>query len=69
MGGAEPGLADQLDAFEKRVLAAALRRTGGRVQMAADHLRIPRKKLYLRMQRHGLVREDFMEDERVESDT
>ncbi len=69
MGVAEPGLADQLDAFEKRVLAAALRRTGGRVQMAADHLRIPRKKLYLRMQRHGLVREDFVEDERVESDT
>lgn len=63
------GLAEQLDAFEKRVLSAALRRTGGQVQRAADLLQIPRKKLYLRMQRHGLSREDFSNEEGVNSDT
>ncbi|WP_367716053.1 sigma-54 dependent transcriptional regulator [Nitratireductor sp. GISD-1A_MAKvit] len=63
------GLAEQMDTFEKRVLAAALRKTGGQVQRAADLLRIPRKKLYLRMQRHGLSREEFLSKDRVKSDT
>lgn len=68
---AEPdlGLTHQLDAFEKRVLEDTLRRTGGRIQAAADQLRIPRKKLYLRMQRHGLAREDFIAPDGVDLDT
>lgn len=65
----EPGLAEQLDAFERRVISTALHRTGGRVQMAAECLKIPRKKLYLRMQRHGLAREDFIDNDCVNSDT
>ncbi|WP_127522181.1 sigma-54 dependent transcriptional regulator [Mesorhizobium sp. Z1-4] len=67
-GTGDAGLDEQIDAFEKRVLTTALRKTGGRVQMTADLLRIPRKKLYLRMQRHGLAREDFVTAERVDSD-
>ncbi|PST18396.1 sigma-54-dependent Fis family transcriptional regulator [Mesorhizobium plurifarium] len=52
-------LPDQVDAFEKRILINALRATGGRAQQTADLLRIPRKRLYLRLQRHGLDREGF----------
>ena len=50
------------------MLAAALRETGGRIQMTARHLGIPRKKLYLRMQRHGLDRQDYAAGEGVDSD-
>jgi two-component system C4-dicarboxylate transport response regulator DctD len=62
-------LPEQMDAFEKRVLCETLARTKGRIQEAADALGIPRKKLYLRMQRHGMGREEFLEEDRVESDT
>lgn len=61
-------LPERIDAFERGVLAAALRETGGRIQMTARHLGIPRKKLYLRMQRHGLDRQDYAADEGVDSD-
>ena len=41
-------------AFESRLLQAALMQTGGRKAEAADLLRIPRKRLYLRLRQHGL---------------
>jgi two-component system C4-dicarboxylate transport response regulator DctD len=57
--GERRSLPDQMDAFEKRILSNALRATGGHAQQAADLLRIPRKRLYLRLRRHGLDREEF----------
>ena len=41
-------------AFESRLLQAALMQTGGRKAEAAHLLRIPRKRLYLRLREHGL---------------
>lgn len=43
-----------VDAFELRLLQAALLQTGGRKAEAADVLGIPRKRLYLRLRHHGL---------------
>jgi two-component system, NtrC family, C4-dicarboxylate transport response regulator DctD len=43
-----------MDAFESRLLQAALLQTGGRKAEAADLLGIPRKRLYLRLRHHGL---------------
>lgn len=62
-------LPERIDAFERGVLTTALRETGGRILLTARQLGIPRKKLYLRMQRHGLDRQDFAADESVDSDT
>jgi two-component system C4-dicarboxylate transport response regulator DctD len=67
--GTGQSLPEQMDAFEKQVLADALRRSGGRMQAAADLLGIPRKKLYLRLQRHGLDREAFVPAKDVNNDT
>lgn len=44
-----------MDAFETRLLQAALLQTGGRKEKAADLLGIPRKRLYLRLRHHGLA--------------
>lgn len=52
-------LPDQLEAFEKKVIVAALRRCAGRIQQTADYLGIPRKKLYLRMQHHQIDKREF----------
>ena len=52
-------LDEQLDAYERQVLAAALRKNGGRISRTAESLGIPRKKLYLRMRRLDLRKEDF----------
>jgi two-component system C4-dicarboxylate transport response regulator DctD len=57
--GLERSLPERMDAFERSVLESALRECGGHVQHTAQRLGIPRKKLYLRMQRHGLDRLDF----------
>lgn len=43
-----------MEAFESRLLQAALLQTGGRKAEAADLLGIPRKRLYLRLRHHGL---------------
>ncbi|EPJ46187.1 MAG: sigma-54 dependent DNA-binding response regulator [Osedax symbiont Rs1] len=42
-------LPQQLASFEKRLIGNALQQTSGKIQEAADLLKIPRKKLYLRM--------------------
>lgn len=52
--GADPGLTAQVEAFERRVIVAALQAAGGKVAMAAEALRLPRKTLYDKLARHGL---------------
>ena len=52
--GGDPGLAAQVDAFERRVIVVALNSTGGKVAAAAEALRLPRKTLYDKLARHGL---------------
>lgn len=44
-----------MEAFENRLLQAALLQTGGRKTEAASLLGIPRKRLYLRLRHHGLA--------------
>ncbi|MDT8853487.1 sigma-54 dependent transcriptional regulator [Paracoccaceae bacterium Fryx2] len=44
-----------MEAFENRLLQAALLQTGGRKTEAAGLLGIPRKRLYLRLRYHGLA--------------
>jgi len=52
-------LAELTDQFEKQALCNALLRTSGRITETAKLLKLPRKTLYLRMQKHGLRKEDF----------
>ena len=59
MNATTASLPDQIDAFEKKVISSALQRCSGRIQETADHLAIPRKKLYLRMQYHNIDKRDF----------
>jgi two-component system, NtrC family, C4-dicarboxylate transport response regulator DctD len=48
------GLDAAMDGFESRLLQAALFQVGGRKNDAAALLKIPRKRLYLRLRHHGL---------------
>lgn len=50
----QDGLGDQVDRFEKAVIEAVLSETGGSVTDAHLRLRIGRKTLYEKMQRHGI---------------
>lgn len=52
--GAVSGLTAQVEAFERRVIIAALQSAEGRVSKAAEALRLPRKTLYDKLARHGL---------------
>lgn len=52
-------LADMVDSFEHHSIARALACHGGKVGETAEALGIPRKTLYLRMQKYGLRKEDF----------
>jgi two-component system, NtrC family, C4-dicarboxylate transport response regulator DctD len=52
-------LGERLDLFEKTVITEELRRQAGQIGLTAQALGIPRKTLYLRMQKHGLNREDY----------
>ena len=47
----ERGLAAQMDAVERSIIEAELRRTAGNISQAADHLGIPKKTLYDKMYR------------------
>lgn len=51
----------QLARYEQQLLCEALAACGGRIQDAADYLGIPRKKLYLRMQKYQLDKGEFNE--------
>jgi two-component system phosphoglycerate transport system response regulator PgtA len=48
-----------VDGYEKQLIEDALYMYSGRINDAAEHLHIPRKKLYLRMKKHGLDKAAF----------
>ena len=52
-------LSERLACFERSTIAAGLREHNGRVGETASALGLPRKTLYLRMQKYGLNREEF----------
>lgn len=56
---ASESLQAQIEAFERALLAAALRRTGGRVTEACVALDLPRKTFYDKLARHGLRADAF----------
>ena len=53
-------LSGQMEAFEAQCLRAALRQHGGEIKAVMEALQLPRRTLNEKMQRHGLVREDFI---------
>jgi len=57
---AAKSLPERVETFERQVIEDALRRNGGQVSQTATELGVPRKKLYLRMQKYGLCRGDFV---------
>ncbi|MFA0486870.1 sigma-54-dependent transcriptional regulator [Vibrio sp. 10N.222.55.B11] len=52
-------LDELVDDFEKQLIEDALFLHSGRVSDAANHLQIPRKKLYLRMKKHGIEKGNY----------
>ncbi|TWB58122.1 two-component system C4-dicarboxylate transport response regulator DctD [Rhizobium sp. ERR 922] len=50
----ELGLSDQMDHFEANILRATLERYGGDISEVAQALKLPRRSLYARLQRHGI---------------
>ncbi|BBB24698.1 sigma-54-dependent transcriptional regulator [Amphritea japonica] len=55
-------LDDLIDSYEREIISAALMANKGQAELTAEALGIPRKKLYLRMKKHGLERSDFVSD-------
>lgn len=53
-------LEELMDNYEREVIAAALTANHGHAELTAEALDIPRKKLYLRMKKHGLERSSFV---------
>lgn len=54
-------LDSQLEEYEKGIISAILDRFQGNINATADYLKIPRKKLYLRMKKYDLHKEDYKE--------
>ncbi|MCE0559330.1 sigma-54 dependent transcriptional regulator [Motilimonas sp. E26] len=52
-------LDELVDDYEKQVIEDALFLHAGRVADAASYLQIPRKKLYLRMKKHGIEKDSY----------
>lgn len=52
-------LTEQVDRFERGVIAAMLARQGGSLKATYESLGLSRKTLYEKMSRHGLKRQDF----------
>ena len=50
----ELGLSEQMDHFEANILRATLERFEGDIAEVAQALRLPRRSLYARLQRHGI---------------
>ena len=48
------GLDEQVEQYEKQLITEALNRNNGRIGKTAEELQIPRKKLYLRMQKYRI---------------
>src|SRR3546814_1850048 len=59
-GAGQGTLPERLDAVEKSILMAELRRQGGSLKATYEALGLSRKTLYDKLQRHGLRREDFL---------
>ncbi len=55
-------LDELVDSYEREIISAALMANNGQAELTAEALGIPRKKLYLRMKKHGLERSDFISD-------
>lgn len=53
------GLSERVQNFEREVLLEALTKNDGRIGDTAEALQIPRKRLYLKMRKHGLKKEQF----------
>ena len=57
-GGQEPsfdlGLDEQVERFEKKLILDVLEQTGWKIEKASKMLDIPRKRLYLRMQKYQI---------------
>jgi len=56
---AQTPLDNLVDDFEKQLIEDALFLYAGRVNDAANYLQVPRKKLYLRMKKHGIEKDNF----------
>ncbi|HIF9252335.1 sigma-54-dependent transcriptional regulator [Photobacterium damselae] len=52
-------LDDLIDGYEKQVIEDALYLFAGRINDVSAYLQIPRKKLYLRMKKHGLDKAEY----------
>ena len=52
-------LDDLVDGYEKQVIEDALYLFSGRINEVSSYLQIPRKKLYLRMKKHGLDKAEY----------
>ncbi|WP_293268608.1 sigma-54 dependent transcriptional regulator [Neptunomonas sp.] len=51
-----------VDSYEREIITAALIANKGQAELTAQALGIPRKKLYLRMKKHALERNDFLDE-------
>jgi len=56
----ESSLAEQVEQFEAQCLRSALARHKGDIKAVMEQLQLPRRTLNEKMQRHGLVRESFL---------
>ncbi|MBO6757372.1 MAG: sigma-54-dependent Fis family transcriptional regulator [Roseibium sp.] len=56
-------LADQMSAHEKALIAASLSAHGGKLKETYEALQLSRKALYEKMQKHGLSRSAFAEED------
>ncbi|GAB4394641.1 MAG: two-component system response regulator DctD [Kiloniellaceae bacterium] len=62
-GPGEGPLSERMEAVEKSILEAELRRHKGSLKATYEALGLSRKTLYDKLQRHGLKRDDFVESE------
>lgn len=59
----KPGLAEQLANHEKALISANLTAHGGRLKDTYEDLKVSRKALYEKMQKYGLSREAFLDED------
>lgn len=55
----EISLDSLIEEYEKKIIIDTLNQFHGKVNIVADYLQIPRKKLYLRMKKYGLSKQDY----------
>ena len=54
-----PALVEQVEEFEKHAIELALKNQKGKIGETAKALGLPRKTLYLRMQKYRIERDDY----------